>query len=265
MKLHVLGTGHATVTKNYNTCFVMENENKYLLVDAGGGNGILKQLKKMEINLNDIEVGFITHKHSDHIVGYIWIIRMVLQGYLKGIRTKDFTLYGNENCLNAIESLCKLVVGEALWNKFINKKFFLKEVKDEQFENIIGLNFTFFDCRYVEKEFPQMAFYIKEKQFAFCGDVPLNEYYYKKFKDLNWLCLEAFCLESERIIDPLPLTKHKTVMEAAQIANKLHPANLILWHGGDDKGNRKELYIKEAKQYFAGEIYVPDDLDVLDI
>ena len=44
MKLTMLGTGHATVTKCYNTCFALTEGNRHFLVDAGGGNGILERL-----------------------------------------------------------------------------------------------------------------------------------------------------------------------------------------------------------------------------
>ena len=45
-KLRMLGTGSAMVTKCYNTCFTISNneENEYFLVDAGGGNTILSNL-----------------------------------------------------------------------------------------------------------------------------------------------------------------------------------------------------------------------------
>ena len=46
MKLTMLGTGNALVTKIYNTCFVLEDNHQYFMVDAGGGNQILTQLKK---------------------------------------------------------------------------------------------------------------------------------------------------------------------------------------------------------------------------
>lgn len=49
MKLTMLGTGNALVTECYNTCFVLEENNQYLLVDGGGGNGILHQLKHAKI------------------------------------------------------------------------------------------------------------------------------------------------------------------------------------------------------------------------
>ena len=40
MKLTMLGTGNALVTECYNTCFVVQNGKKHLLVDGGGGNSI---------------------------------------------------------------------------------------------------------------------------------------------------------------------------------------------------------------------------------
>ena len=46
LKLIMLGTGHAMVTQCYNTCFAIENNGEYFLVDAGGGNGIMSQLEK---------------------------------------------------------------------------------------------------------------------------------------------------------------------------------------------------------------------------
>ena len=50
MKLIMLGTGNALVTECYNTCFVLEENREYFLVDGGGGNGILRQLKDAGIN-----------------------------------------------------------------------------------------------------------------------------------------------------------------------------------------------------------------------
>ena len=56
MELIMLGTGSAMVTKCYNTCFALRNNNEYFLVDAGGGNGILAQLEKAEINYKNIKI-----------------------------------------------------------------------------------------------------------------------------------------------------------------------------------------------------------------
>jgi ribonuclease Z len=41
----MLGTGNALATRCYNTCFTLHGEKGVLLVDAGGGNGILTQME----------------------------------------------------------------------------------------------------------------------------------------------------------------------------------------------------------------------------
>ena len=45
MKITMLGTGNALVTECYNTCFVIEDNGQYFMVDGGGGSTILHQLK----------------------------------------------------------------------------------------------------------------------------------------------------------------------------------------------------------------------------
>ena len=42
MKITMLGTGHAVVTKYYNTCFTIDDRNEHFLVDGGGGSEILQ-------------------------------------------------------------------------------------------------------------------------------------------------------------------------------------------------------------------------------
>ena len=48
--------------------------------------------------------------------------------------------------------------------------------------------------------------------------------------------------------------------------NNLNVKNLLLWHCIDnDIEKRKELFTKEAKEYFQGNVYVPDDLDEIEL
>lgn len=53
-KITMLGTGNALVSRIFNTCFVLDDGEDKLLVDAGGGNGILTQFDKANIPLGDI-------------------------------------------------------------------------------------------------------------------------------------------------------------------------------------------------------------------
>lgn len=76
----MLGTGNAHATRCYNTCFTLQSSGgSVLLVDAGGGNGILAQLEKAGLGFDDIKDIFVTHAHTDHLLGVVWLIRMMLE------------------------------------------------------------------------------------------------------------------------------------------------------------------------------------------
>lgn len=97
----MLGTGSATVTQIFNTCFVLQTDTTKLLVDAGGGNGVLSQLKKVNVPITDIHHLFVTHAHTDHVLGVIWVIRMVAQSkkYVDHLH-----VYGNDKVMKVIKN-----------------------------------------------------------------------------------------------------------------------------------------------------------------
>jgi ribonuclease Z len=46
----------------------------------------------------------------------------------------------------------------------------------------------------------------------------------------------------------------------------LNIKNLVMWHTMDNNiPQRKELYTKEAKEYYSGYVFVPNDLDVIEL
>ena len=49
MRLTMLGTGSASVKNCFNTCFIFSENGSHFLVDAGGGNQILKILDEQYI------------------------------------------------------------------------------------------------------------------------------------------------------------------------------------------------------------------------
>ena len=59
---------------------------------------------------------------------------------------------------------------------------------------------------------------------------------------------------------------HQTAKEAAEIAERNHVKNLILWHTEDGTyGKRRELYSREAAEYYQGKIWIPDDGDIIEL
>lgn len=266
MKLTILGTGNAAVTEVYNTCFALSDGTRHFLVDAGGGNQILKRLKDAGIPLKDIHDIFITHEHIDHLLGLIWLVRMIGQNMNKGKYDGELRIYCHEDLIPVIRTITDLTIQKKV-TKHIGERILLVPVKHGETKEIIGCPVTFFDI-----------FSTKAKQYGFtmalpgnikftcAGDEPYNEKDYEFVKNSDWLMHEAFCLYAEA--DEFgPYEKHhSTVKEACQTAEELQVPNLILYHTEDKNiAGRKELYTAEGKEFYHGNLYVPDDMETFEI
>ena len=74
----MIGTGSAFPKHSYNSCYVIKSHGGLMLVDAGGGNGIFNAINESGIKLSEIHHIFITHTHTDHILGAVWLIRGIM-------------------------------------------------------------------------------------------------------------------------------------------------------------------------------------------
>lgn len=259
LSLTMLGTGHGTATKCYNTCFILGENDEYFLVDAGGGNQILSLLEEQGISLNQIHHMFITHAHSDHILGAVWIIRMVGHLLLKDRYVGNLKIYVNEDVTEKLQALCNMVLMSKITALF-GKRIELVLLQDGKTYTILDKKVVFFDIK--AKKLLQYGFEIPEDGIVFCGDEPLREVHYEKVKECNYLLHEAFCLDSECEKFKPHEKQHSTVKDVCVMAEELKVKNLILMHTEDTHiKERKELYIEEGKKFFSGNLYVPDDGD----
>lgn len=260
-KVVILGTGNASVKNCYNTCFALKNKNEYILIDAGGGNGILKQLDLVNIELDQIKNMIVTHSHTDHVLGVIWIFRMIATKIKNGEYDGNFNIYCHDELVTTIKTIIKLTVQKKFYD-LIDQRIFINEVKDGQKVTICEHPVTFFDIHSTKAK--QFGFTIElvDGKLTCLGDEPFNELCYQYALDSKWLLSEAFCLYRDREVFKPYEKHHSTVKEASELAQTLNIKNLILYHT-EEKNlyQRKELYIQEAKQYFDGNIYVPDDLE----
>lgn len=262
----ILGTGNALVTKCYNTCFILKTKKTMVLVDAGGGNGILTQLEKSQIALTDIHDIFITHAHTDHILGAIWIIRMVIHRMKNGEYSGTFKVYSHDKALKVLEQICQMTLSKKDLS-FIGNKVFLCHIKSEDTFQTGEINLKCFDILSTkEKQFGFQALLPNQRTVVCLGDEPYNEQNRHYVENADWLLCESFCLYKDRDIFKPYEKHHSTALEAGILANKLNVKNLLLYHTEDRTLNtRKDAYTEEAKQNFKGNIFVPDDLETIDI
>jgi ribonuclease Z len=262
----MLGTGNAVVKKCFNTCFLLKTQNELLMVDAGGGNGILSQLDRACVNVTDIHNLFITHCHTDHILGAVWIVRMVTAAMLSDKYCGDFTVYSHKKGIDTLMTICNLVLPHK------NMAYVGERVHLKVFENgdnlVIGeLNLKCFDTLSTKE--PQYGFRAtlpSGKVLVCLGDEPFNEGNTEYVKGVDYLMCEAFCLYKDRDIFKPYQKHHSTAKDAAQLAQELTVKNLILYHTEDKTiDTRKVEYTNEAAQFFTGNIYVPEDLETIEL
>ena len=270
MNITMLGTGHATVTRCYNTCFVLQEKlsypEEYFLVDGGGGNTILKQLEAAEIDWKKIRTIFVTHKHLDHLMGVIWLIRIASEFMSCGQYEGNITIYAHDELATTLRNISELLLNDKE-KFFLGKRIFFTTVCDTECKTILGKQVTFFDIHS-----------IKTKQYGFCmelgknrkltclGDEPCNKNTLHYVKNSEWLLHEAFCLYTEADTFKPYEKQHSTVKEACEIAQAMNIKNLLLYHTEDfNITNRKQLYTTEGKKYYTGNLFIPNDLEKIDL
>ena len=266
MKLTILGTGNALVTECYNTCFVISDGDKHFMVDGGGGNGILTQLKRANLNWMDMRHIFVTHKHLDHIMGIIWMVRMICQNMRSGKYEGEAYIYSHKEVIELVRSMSKALIRDKD-TVFIDDRLHLVEIEDGQKMDIIGHEVSFFDIGSTKAK--QFGFSMKldnDTKLTCCGDEPYAECAYQFAVDSKWLLHEAFCLYEEREEFNPYEKNHSTVKDACELAAKLNIENLVLYHTVENNlKERKTLYTAEGQQFYDGNIFVPDDLEVIEL
>ena len=266
MKITMLGTGNALVTECFNTCFILTENNHSLLVDTGGGNTILHRLKHAGFELQDIHDVFITHSHIDHLLGVIWIIRIAAQLMNKESFTGDINIYSHDGVIPLINELVhKLLLPYQAG--YLDTRIHLHTIHDGDSLPLIGQYFTFFDiCSDRTKQFGFRMLYDGVKSLVCYGDEPCKPQCEHYAQNADWLLHEAFCLYSEAGKFRPYEKNHSTVKDACEFAQRLSVRNLLLYHTSDsDLPHRRERYNQEGREYFSGNIYVPDDLERLEL
>ena len=268
-QITMLGTGNATVSQIYNTCFVLQTPSTLMLVDAGGGNGILAQLKKINVQISDIHHLFVTHAHTDHVLGVIWVIRMVAQckGY-EGL----LHVYGNDKVMKVIKTIIDMILAKKQLAKVAERVVF-HQLEDGDCFEVGDMKLECFDIQSTkEKQFgfraelPSSDESGKPLVLACLGDEPYNELNRRYIVGADWMMCEAFCLYADRDMFKPYEKCHSTALDAGKLAEELGVKNLILYHTEEKTlANRKENYTREAAENFKGRIFVPDDLEVIEL
>ena len=172
--LIVLGTGNAMVTRCFNTCFALRFGQGYFLVDSGGGNGILRALADAGISACDIHDIFITHAHTDHILGMPWLVRSIGTQMLANRYEGMLNIYCHDVAAQAIRTICALTI-QKKFTKLFDDRIRFVTLKDGDTAQILGRDVRFFDIRSTKaKQFGMQVALPQGRSLVCLGDEPCD-------------------------------------------------------------------------------------------
>lgn len=256
-----LGTGHALATRCFNTCFSLHSQGKVqLMADAGGGNGILVQLGMAGIGKKEVQDIFVTHTHTDHLLGCVWMMRMALQSHYR------LRIWSHKKVLDTLTYICTQVL-PSKDAAGIGTLVTMHCLEDGDCFSVGDINLQCFDIHSAKEIQYGFTAQLPDGQRLCClGDEPYSPLCRKYVEGADWLMSEAFCLYEDRERFEPYEKNHSTVLDAARLAEELNVKNLILYHTEDKTlESRRSRYTAEAESVFHGRVYVPDDLERIEL
>ena len=296
IKLTFLGTSDAVPSAERNhTSILLTYEGENILVDCG--EGTQRQFRKLGLNPCKITRILLTHKHADHSIGLIGLMKTLeLSGY-----NKTLFIYGPKGTKRFIENLFlafgnvenyKIEVHEVLGKFFENEDFFLEAEK--MIHGVLCNAYNFVkkgqiridraklkksglpngpllkklkegkDIVHEGKKYlaKNLTFEEDGTKISFILDTAMNDNAIRFAKDSDLLVADSsFGSDLE---DKANLHQHLTASQAAEIAKKSKSKKLILTHISQRYERKKEVLLKEAKKIFKNS-HLVKDLDVVEV
>lgn len=278
-KLVLLGTGNPNPDPYHSGCSVtvIVNQTPYL-VDFGPG--VVRQAARLSpryggnieaLEVKNIKIAFLTHLHSDHTTGLAdliftpWVMgrdeplhlygpegtkdmtKHILQAYQQDIR---YRLYGTEPANNQGWRVISHEITEGAIYKDQDVKVEAFKVKHGTWPQAYGFRFTTPDKVIVlsgdTAPCENMVKYGKD------ADILIHEVYYQKgFKTKNDLWKQYHSRH------------HTSTYELGELANKIKPKLLVLYHILFWEASEKDL-LDEIGEKYKGKVIVGSDLDVFE-
>ena len=189
---YVLGTGAGVPENCFSLSGVLRHKDQYLLVDAGGGLQILKQLKSAGIKAESIHDVFISHKHIDHLLGLIPFIRKILTAINLKEYEGNLNIYADTEIKQIVDYIIKSTFHD-LFQELYKERVIFHCIKNGEEYDVIGYKMKIIDTYSIASV--QFGFEItleNNKKMFYLGDVPCSPQNYEIIKNAEWVLHEVF-------------------------------------------------------------------------
>ncbi|MBH5386976.1 MBL fold metallo-hydrolase [Bradyrhizobium diversitatis] len=239
MKVTLLGTGVPTPRPtSFSASTLVEAGSEKLLFDLGRGATI--QLYKLKIPLGAITANFITHLHSDHVVG---LPDMWLTGWLAtpwASRKGPMKLYGPKGTVAMAENLTKAFADDVRIDDEhldpVAVTFAAKDIEAGRVYENNGVKVSAIEVNHGEKIKPSFGYIVEYggHKVVLSGDTKYDERIAKAAEGADLLIHEVAVIEPELLVKN-PVYKdiqahHTSPEEAGQIFAAARPKLAVYSH-----------------------------------
>lgn len=253
---------------------IMERFGPSILVQAGGqsllfdaGRGCLQRLRQINLAYDKLDALFITHLHSDHIVGLpdLW-----LTGWLLSKREIPLKIYGPKGTADMIKYLEMAFVFDIKIREEDDKapeegcKFLVNEIQQGTIYNNNGVKVIAFEVDHYPVV-PAFGYRIEYSghSVVLSGDTRYSENLIKFSKGTDLLIHEVVIApDTLSRSDPRYniLAHHTTPEQTARVFNEVRPKLAAYSHIVKLYGGTEQEILKRVKSNYSGSVIMGEDL-----
>ena len=270
--LTLLGTGCPSPSSlRFGPSTLFTHKGRNYLFDCG--SGVTQRLNAAGVKSSDIEILFVTHLHSDHVMD---IYQLYISGWHQG-RDKKFRIVGPKGTKEFFQNMLKAfkneLQGRVQWEQRPNKDgldYEIIEINSDYTYKNLDLEITPFEVDHYPVE-PAYGYQIKvldtenEKKVVISGDTRKNENLITHAMDADALVHEVFInleFDEKRMSKKTIFNVrdyHTSPKEIGEIAKAANVKKLILTHFVPPVFDEAFL-TKEIRESYMGNVIIGEDL-----
>ena len=273
IKVTLLGTGTpAPVMNRFGPSILVEAGGQKFLFDAG--RGALQRLTQVKLSWRDVNGVFLTHLHSDHVVGFpdLW-----LTGWLTAERAAPLYVWGpkgTKNMVSHLEQAYEFDIRMRLADEHASAAgvvILASDIADGFVVEKNGVKITAFDVDHAPVE-PAFGYRIDfaGRSVVLSGDTRFSENLIRHAAGVDVLVHEVIAPETYRRAGVAPelaqtiMVHHTTPEQAGEVFARTKPRLAVYSHIGRPSATEADL-IPATRKTYAGPLEVGEDLMVIEV
>lgn len=274
-RVTLLGTGSPSpVMRRFGPGVLIQAGGKNLVIDAG--RGVTQRLMQSGLRLGQVDAMFLTHLHSDHVVGLpdLWLTGWLAAGFAQ--RKGPFVVYGPKGTQNLMDGLTRAydwdikarIADQKLDPASIQAT--VTEIKEGVVYEQGGVRVTAFEVDHGELLHPAFGFRIDYagRSVTVSGDTRFNENLIKHATGTDLLIHQVAAARDELVQLPVfkvILAHHTQPHEAGTVFTRVKPKLAVYYHFvllGTPKipAVTEEEVLEMTRKTYAGPLVIGEDL-----